>query len=201
VRAELAVVGDNVSVGPFANLRPGTTLHSDVRVGNFVETKKAEVGQGSKLPHLSYVGDATLGRGVNIGAGTIFCNYDGVHKHHTNIGDGVFVGSNSSLQAPLHIGAGAYVAMASAITHDVPADALAVGRARQVNKDGYAAEIRAKHNKTVAAGASPADHSARSEPPTDGVRQPEEHGGSHQITGAGARATKDDGRGARPTGE
>jgi bifunctional UDP-N-acetylglucosamine pyrophosphorylase/glucosamine-1-phosphate N-acetyltransferase len=147
VRAELAKVGNGISAGPFANLRTGTTLHDGVRVGNFVETKKAEVGRGSKLPHLSYVGDATLGEHVNIGAGTIFCNYDGMNKNHTTIGDNVFVGSNSSLQAPLSIGDNAYVAMASAITHDVPADALAVARARQENKDGYARKIRERNGK------------------------------------------------------
>jgi bifunctional UDP-N-acetylglucosamine pyrophosphorylase/glucosamine-1-phosphate N-acetyltransferase len=149
VRAELAKIGDGISAGPFANLRAGTTLHDGVRVGNFVETKKAEVGAGSKLPHLTYVGDATLGAGVNIGAGTIFCNYDGTNKQHTTVGDGVFVGSNSSLQAPLTIGDGAYIAMASAITHDVPADALAVARARQENKDGYAKKLRRKKNKVA----------------------------------------------------
>lgn len=149
VRGELATLGDGISAGPFANLRAGTELADGVRIGNFVETKKARVGAGSKLPHLTYVGDATLGSGVNIGAGTIFCNYDGVSKHHTQLGDGVFVGSNSSLQAPLTIGDGAYVAMASAITHDVPADALAIGRAHQVNKPGYAKRKRESGNKAV----------------------------------------------------
>jgi bifunctional UDP-N-acetylglucosamine pyrophosphorylase/glucosamine-1-phosphate N-acetyltransferase len=131
VRALEAVLEDGVTVGPYTNLRPGTVLRRGVKVGNFVETKKADVGPGSKLPHLSYVGDATIGSDTNIGAGTIFCNYDGVNKNQTVIGSGVFVGSNSSLQAPLTIGDGAYVAMASAVTRDVPADALAVGRARQ----------------------------------------------------------------------
>ncbi len=142
VHAHEAVIGNHVRIGPYANLRPGTVLEDDVRVGNFVETKKAHVGRGSKLPHLSYVGDATIGVGCNIGAGTIFCNYDGINKHHTTLGDGVFVGSNSSLQAPLSIGDGAFVAMASAVTRDVPSGALAVGRARQENKPGYVERLR-----------------------------------------------------------
>jgi len=144
VRGLEAVMEDGVSVGPYSNLRPGTVLRRGVKVGNFVETKKADVGPGSKLPHLSYIGDAKIGSASNIGAGTIFCNYDGVNKNQTTIGDGVFVGSNSSLQAPLTIGDGAYIGMASAITQDVPADALAVGRGRQENKPGYAKRLREK---------------------------------------------------------
>ena len=144
VRALDCDVDNNVTVGPYANLRPGTHLQDNVKVGNFVETKNAVIGQGSKLPHLQYVGDADLGENVNIGAGTIFCNYDGINKHRTSIGNNVFVGSNSSLQAPVNIGEGAYVAMASAITKDVPANALAVGRSRQENKEGYVAKLREK---------------------------------------------------------
>ncbi|MCC7479698.1 bifunctional UDP-N-acetylglucosamine diphosphorylase/glucosamine-1-phosphate N-acetyltransferase GlmU [bacterium] len=154
VHAHEAVIGNHVRVGPYANLRPGTVLGDEVRVGNFVETKKANVGRGSKLPHLSYVGDATIGSGCNIGAGTIFCNYDGVNKHHTTLGDGVFVGSNSSLQAPLSIGEGAFVAMASAVTRDVPAGALAVARARQENKTGYVERLR-RRQKSGAEDAGP----------------------------------------------
>jgi bifunctional UDP-N-acetylglucosamine pyrophosphorylase/glucosamine-1-phosphate N-acetyltransferase len=144
VRALEAVLEDDVTAGPFVNLRPGTILRDGVRVGNFVETKQAEVGSGSKLPHLSYIGDATLGSDCNIGAGTIFCNYDGVNKHHTRLGNRVFVGSNSSLQAPLNLGDDSFVAMASAVTHDVPAEALAVARSRQVNKPHYARRLRNK---------------------------------------------------------
>jgi bifunctional UDP-N-acetylglucosamine pyrophosphorylase/glucosamine-1-phosphate N-acetyltransferase len=142
VRGLDAVLEAGVTVGPYVNLRPGTVLRQGVKVGNFVETKKADVGPGSKLPHLSYVGDAAIGSDCNIGAGTIFCNYDGVNKSQTVLGNGVFIGSNSSLQAPLSIGDGAYIGMASAITQDVPADALAVGRARQENKPGYAKRLR-----------------------------------------------------------
>lgn len=161
VRALDAVLEDSVTAGPYVNLRPGTVLGKGVKVGNFVETKMADVGAGSKLPHLQYVGDATIGENCNIGAGTIFCNYDGVNKHHTVLGDGVFIGSNSSLQAPLNIGDGAYVAMASAITKDVPADALAVGRARQENKAGYAARLREKQREARAGKLRP----GQSEPP------------------------------------
>ena len=153
VHATEARVGNNVRIGPYVNLRPGTVLEDDVRVGNFVETKKARVGRGSKLPHLQYVGDATIGENVNIGAGTIFCNYDGVSKHETVIGDNVFVGSNSSLQAPLTIGEGAFIAMGSSITKDVPPGALAVGRSRQENKDGYAERLREKQRRAGLNGA------------------------------------------------
>jgi bifunctional UDP-N-acetylglucosamine pyrophosphorylase/glucosamine-1-phosphate N-acetyltransferase len=128
-----------------------------VKVGNFVETKQARVGRGSKLPHLSYVGDAEIGESSNIGAGTIFCNYDGVNKQRTLIGNNVFVGSNSSLQAPLTIGDGAYIAMASAITSDVPPDALAVGRARQENKLGYAKRRREQQARRAADAAGTGD--------------------------------------------
>ena len=116
-------------------------------MGNFVEVKKSVIGEGSKVPHLTYVGDATLGDRVNIGAGTICCNYDGFSKHQTIIEDEVFVGSNTSLVAPLRIGRGAIVAAGSAITQEVPPDALAFGRAMQVNKEGRAAEIRKAKGK------------------------------------------------------
>ncbi|MCH7471814.1 bifunctional UDP-N-acetylglucosamine diphosphorylase/glucosamine-1-phosphate N-acetyltransferase GlmU [bacterium] len=147
VRGTRAVLHDGVRAGPYVNLRPGTVLREGVKVGNFVETKKADVGRGSKLPHLQYVGDATVGEGVNIGAGTIFCNYDGVDKHHTTVGDHVFIGSNSSLQAPLTIGDGAYVAMGSSITKDVPPGALAIGRARQENKEGFAKTLKERNKR------------------------------------------------------
>jgi bifunctional UDP-N-acetylglucosamine pyrophosphorylase/glucosamine-1-phosphate N-acetyltransferase len=132
-----AQLGEGCRVGPFARLRPGTTLAAGARVGNFVETKQARVGAGSKINHLSYVGDSVLGEGVNIGAGTITCNYDGVAKHETQLGDGVFVGSNSTLVAPLEIAAGAFVAAGSTLTRAVPAGDLAIGRGRQRNIDGW----------------------------------------------------------------
>jgi len=147
VRGLDAVVGDNVQAGPYVNLRPGTVLHDNVKVGNFVETKNADVGAGSKLPHLQYIGDATMGEGCNIGAGTIFCNYDGFSKLHTTLGNGVFVGSNSSLQGGIEIGDEGYVAMASAITRDIPAGALGIGRARQENKDGYVEKLKDRLKK------------------------------------------------------
>jgi bifunctional UDP-N-acetylglucosamine pyrophosphorylase/glucosamine-1-phosphate N-acetyltransferase len=132
-----ARVGEGCSVGPYARLRPGTVLADRARIGNFVETKKAAIGAGSKVNHLSYVGDATLGAGVNVGAGTITCNYDGVAKHHTTLGDGVFIGSNSTLVAPLAVEHGGFVAAGSTVTRDVGEDQLAVGRGRQRNIDGW----------------------------------------------------------------
>lgn len=134
---EGAVVGANAQIGPFARLRPGTELASDTKVGNFVETKKAVVGQGSKINHLSYVGDASLGRNVNVGAGTITCNYDGVNKFKTEIGDGVFVGSNTSLVAPVRIATDATIGAGSTITRDVADNELAVARGRQRNVSGW----------------------------------------------------------------
>ncbi|MFL1466780.1 bifunctional UDP-N-acetylglucosamine diphosphorylase/glucosamine-1-phosphate N-acetyltransferase GlmU [Marinobacter sp. DUT-3] len=130
---EGAEIGANAQIGPFARLRPGTRLADDTKVGNFVETKKAVVGEGSKINHLSYVGDASLGRNVNVGAGTITCNYDGVNKHQTVIGDGVFVGSNTSLVAPVTVAEGATIGAGSTITRDVSDRELAVARGRQRN--------------------------------------------------------------------
>ena len=132
-----AQVGPGCSVGPYARLRPGTRLAPGARVGNFVETKKADIGAGSKVNHLSYIGDCAMGPGVNIGAGTITCNYDGVNKHRTEIGADVFVGSNSTLVAPLSIAAGGFVAAGSTITKVVERDELAVSRARQRNIQGW----------------------------------------------------------------
>jgi bifunctional UDP-N-acetylglucosamine pyrophosphorylase/glucosamine-1-phosphate N-acetyltransferase len=129
-------------LGPYSHLRPGSQIGAGAHVGNFVETKKTRLGRGSKANHLTYLGDAEIGEGVNIGAGTITCNYDGVHKHQTVISDGVFVGSDSTLVAPVRIGRGAYVGAASCITDDVPDDSLALGRARQIVKDGWAREKR-----------------------------------------------------------
>jgi bifunctional UDP-N-acetylglucosamine pyrophosphorylase/glucosamine-1-phosphate N-acetyltransferase len=131
-------VGEGAVLGPYSHLRPGTDVGEGAHVGNFVETKKIKLGKGSKANHLSYLGDAEIGEGVNIGAGTITCNYDGVNKHKTIIEDRVFIGSDSTLVAPVKIGRGAYVAAASCITEDVPADALALGRARQSVKEGWA---------------------------------------------------------------
>lgn len=134
---ESAVVGDRAVIGPFARLRPGTELASDTKVGNFVETKKVVVGKGSKINHLSYVGDAQLGDNVNVGAGTITCNYDGVNKHKTDLGDGVFVGSNSTLVAPIKVDTGGFIAAGSTVTSEVPSNSLAVGRAKQRNVKGW----------------------------------------------------------------
>jgi bifunctional UDP-N-acetylglucosamine pyrophosphorylase/glucosamine-1-phosphate N-acetyltransferase len=128
-----ARVGQHAQIGPFARLRPGTELADHTKVGNFVETKKTVVGEGSKINHLSYVGDATLGRNVNVGAGTITCNYDGVNKHQTEIGDGVFVGSNTSLVAPVALANNATIGAGSTITRDVAAEELAVARGKQRN--------------------------------------------------------------------
>lgn len=130
---EDARVGAKASVGPYARLRTGTVLAEEARIGNFVETKKARIGAGSKVNHLSYIGDCDMGEGVNIGAGTITCNYDGINKHQTNIGDGVFVGSNSTLVAPIDIADSGFVAAGSTLTKAVGADELAVSRARQRN--------------------------------------------------------------------
>ena len=133
-----AHVGRGAQVGPYARLRPGARLQQDVHVGNFVEIKEAVIEAGAKANHLSYIGDATVGAGANVGAGTITCNYDGVAKHRTEIGKGAFIGSNSALVAPVKIGDGAYVGSGSVITADVPADALAVARGRQSVKPGWA---------------------------------------------------------------
>ena len=141
---EGAHVGKGVSVGPFARLRPGARLGEKSRVGNFVEVKEAQLGEGAKANHLSYIGDASVGANANIGAGTIFCNYDGAAKHRSEVGDDAFIGSNSALVSPVKIGEGAYVATGSVITEDVPADALVFGRARQVVKENRAKALREK---------------------------------------------------------
>jgi bifunctional UDP-N-acetylglucosamine pyrophosphorylase/glucosamine-1-phosphate N-acetyltransferase len=141
---EGADVGRNALVGPYARLRPGARLEDDVHIGNFVEVKNTTVERGAKANHLTYLGDARVGAGANIGAGTITCNYDGFDKHHTEIGAGAFIGSNSALVAPVTIGDGAYVGAGSTITEDVPADALAVERAGQREKSGWAEKFRAR---------------------------------------------------------
>jgi bifunctional UDP-N-acetylglucosamine pyrophosphorylase/glucosamine-1-phosphate N-acetyltransferase len=141
---EQAHVEDGAILGPYSHLRPGSEIGEGAHVGNFVETKKIKLGKGSKANHLTYLGDAEIGAGVNIGAGTITCNYDGVHKHTTVIEDGAFIGSDSTLVAPVRVGKGAYVGAASCITQNVPEDSLAVGRARQIVKEGWAKAKRKK---------------------------------------------------------
>lgn len=148
---EGAHVGAGASVGPFARLRPGANLGPDAKVGNFCEVKKAEIGAGAKVNHLTYIGDAFIGAGSNIGAGTITCNYDGINKHVTRIGENAFIGSNSALVAPVTIGDGAYVASGSVITQDVPANAVAFGRARQENKPERARLVRERNAALKAA--------------------------------------------------
>ncbi|MCX7314985.1 MAG: bifunctional UDP-N-acetylglucosamine diphosphorylase/glucosamine-1-phosphate N-acetyltransferase GlmU [Alphaproteobacteria bacterium] len=137
-----AQVGKGAIVGPFARLRPGAKLEENVHIGNFVEVKEALIEAGAKANHLAYIGDARVGAGANVGAGTITCNYDGAAKHRTDIGKGAFIGSNSSLVAPVKIGDGAYIGSGSVITADVPADALAIGRGRQTLKEGWAKRLR-----------------------------------------------------------
>ena len=132
-----AAIGADCRIGPYARLRPGSVLAETARVGNFVETKNTSLGVGSKANHLAYLGDTHVGAQSNIGAGTITCNYDGVNKHPTTLGDSVFVGSNSTLVAPLTLSDGAFVAAGSVITDDVPSETLAVGRARQGNITGW----------------------------------------------------------------
>ena len=142
-------VEEGAKIGPFSHLRPGSEIGPDAHVGNFVETKKARLGKGAKANHLTYLGDAEVGAGSNIGAGVITCNYDGVNKFKTVIGEKVFVGSDSTLVAPVTIGNGAYIGAASCITHEVPADALAVARSHQMTKEGWAAVKRAKQKKEL----------------------------------------------------
>jgi bifunctional UDP-N-acetylglucosamine pyrophosphorylase / glucosamine-1-phosphate N-acetyltransferase len=147
---EDSIVRNGAQLGPYSHLRPGSDIGEGAHVGNFVETKKTRLGRGSKANHLTYLGDSEIGENVNVGAGTITCNYDGVNKHQTVIDDSAFIGSDATLVAPVRIGRGAYVGAASCITEDVPADALAIGRGRQVTKEGWAAERRAKVKKTTA---------------------------------------------------
>jgi bifunctional UDP-N-acetylglucosamine pyrophosphorylase/glucosamine-1-phosphate N-acetyltransferase len=161
-----SLIGDNVNVrqgtimddarveagaiiGPYSHLRPGSEIGPGAHVGNFVETKKVKLGKGSKANHLTYLGDAVVGDGVNIGAGTITCNYDGVNKHQTTIEDGVFVGSDATLVAPVKLGKGSYVGAGSCITDDVPEDSLAIGRGRQINKEGWAKTKREARKQKI----------------------------------------------------
>lgn len=141
---EGATIGDDCTIGPHARLRPGSELHSDVKIGNFVEVKKTVLGEGAKVSHLSYLGDGVVGAGANLGAGTIFCNYDGYFKYRTTIGAGAFVGSNSALVAPVSIGENSYVGSGSVITSDVQSGSLALGRARQTEKVGWAEQFHAE---------------------------------------------------------
>lgn len=145
-----STIAAGAQLGPYAHLRPGSEIGEGAHVGNFVETKKTRMGRGAKANHLSYLGDSDIGAGVNVGAGTITCNYDGAHKHMTVIEEGAFIGSDSTLVAPVRIGKGAYVAAGSTITEDVPADALALGRSRQTTKEGWARQQRDERTKAKA---------------------------------------------------
>jgi bifunctional UDP-N-acetylglucosamine pyrophosphorylase/glucosamine-1-phosphate N-acetyltransferase len=158
---EGARLEESCVVGPFSRLRPGTILRRAARVGNFVELKKTELGVGAKANHLSYLGDAQVGKRVNVGAGTITCNYDGVNKHQTVIGDDVFIGSDVSLVAPVRVGKGAVIGAGSVVTEDIPAEALALGRARQVIKTGWAKKQQQKTAASAPAHQSDARASMR----------------------------------------
>lgn len=142
--ATRSTVGERAQAGPFSHLRPDSRLDEEAKIGNFVETKKTHLRRGAKANHLAYLGDGDIGEEANVGAGTIFCNYDGFQKHQTIIERGAFIGSDSQLVAPITIGAGAYVGTGTTVTKDVPPDALAIGRARQSNKDGYASRLKAR---------------------------------------------------------
>jgi bifunctional UDP-N-acetylglucosamine pyrophosphorylase/glucosamine-1-phosphate N-acetyltransferase len=139
-----AMIGKRVSIGPFARIRPGTECADEVKIGNFVEIKKARIGVGSKANHLSYIGDAEIGAAVNIGAGTITCNYDGVNKFKTIIEDGVFIGSNTQLVAPVKIARGATIGAGSTITSDTPADKLTLSRSKQVTINTWKKPVKKK---------------------------------------------------------
>ncbi|HEY1649876.1 MAG TPA: bifunctional UDP-N-acetylglucosamine diphosphorylase/glucosamine-1-phosphate N-acetyltransferase GlmU [Terracidiphilus sp.] len=152
---ESSSVRDGARIGPYSHLRPGCDVGEKAHIGNFVELKKTRLGKGSKANHLAYLGDSEIGEGSNIGAGAITCNYDGASKFMTRIGNNVFVGSDSTLVAPITLGDGSYIGAGSCITEDVPADALAIGRARQVTKEGWAAERRAKRAATKSAAPQP----------------------------------------------
>ncbi len=170
--ANLALIGPGATVGPYSYLRPGTRLGAHGKIGGFVETKNADIGEGAKVPHLSYAGDVTIGEGANIGAGTIFANYDGVAKHHSTVGRHSFVGSNSVVVSPVTVGDGAYVGAGSAVTADVDPGQIAVARGRQRNIDGWVARARAGTSTAAAAEAAAARH-----PDPEAPTTPE---GSHQ---------------------
>lgn len=135
-----SVVGENTKIGPFAYIRPGSRIGSGCKVGDFVEVKNSTFGDGSKSAHLTYIGDADVGKNVNLGCGVVFVNYDGAKKYRSTVGDDAFIGCNSNLVAPVEVGSGAYVAAATTITEDVPADALCIGRSRATNKEGWVAK-------------------------------------------------------------
>lgn len=131
-------VGNNTSIGPFAYIRPGSKIGSDCKVGDFVEIKNSVLGDGTKSAHLTYIGDADLGKNINLGCGVVFVNYDGTNKHRSTVGDGAFIGCNSNIVSPVNIEEGAYIAAATTVTKDVPKDALAIGRSKQENIEGWA---------------------------------------------------------------
>ncbi|QDO89776.1 bifunctional UDP-N-acetylglucosamine diphosphorylase/glucosamine-1-phosphate N-acetyltransferase GlmU [Ornithinimicrobium ciconiae] len=188
-QAELAIIGPGATVGPFSYLRPGTELGARGKIGGFVETKNAVIGEGAKVPHLTYAGDATIGEGANIGAGTIFANYDGVEKHHTTIGRHSFVGSNSVLVAPVDVGDGAYVGAGSAVTSDVDPGQIAVSRARQRNIDGWVARKRpgtGTAEAAEAAGAGRARPTDRTDAPPSGPDQGGTRHTAHESEGGQA---------------
>jgi bifunctional UDP-N-acetylglucosamine pyrophosphorylase/glucosamine-1-phosphate N-acetyltransferase len=139
-----STIGPRAQLGPFTHVRPDSQIGEEAHLGNFVEAKKTRLDKGAKANHLAYLGDGIIGEGANIGAGTIFCNYDGVQKHTTRIEAGAFIGSDSQLVAPVTVGAGAYVGTGTTVTRDVPPDALAISRVKQENKEGYAKKLRAK---------------------------------------------------------
>jgi bifunctional UDP-N-acetylglucosamine pyrophosphorylase/glucosamine-1-phosphate N-acetyltransferase len=142
-----STIADDAKIGPFAHLRPGCEIGEEAHVGNFVEIKKSRLGKGVKASHLTYLGDSDIGEGTNIGAGVITCNYDGVNKNTTRIGKNAFIGSDSTLVAPVTVEDGAFIGAGSCITRDVPAGSLAVGRARQITRNGWAAARRARQKK------------------------------------------------------
>lgn len=142
--ATQSTIGERAEIGPFSHLRPDSVIGETAHVGNFVETKKTTLHKGAKANHLAYLGDGEIGEGANVGAGTIFCNYDGFKKHKTDIGKGAFIGSDSQLVAPIRIGDNAYVATGTTVTRDVPDGALAISRVKQENKEGYAERLKAR---------------------------------------------------------
>jgi len=149
---EGARIGQGATIGPFARLRPGANLAKGAHIGNFVEIKQSEIGEGAKVNHLTYIGDASVGPHANVGAGTITCNYDGFDKHRTEIGAGAFIGSNSSLVAPVKIGEGAYIGSGSVISKDVAPDALALSRSPQEERPGWAAKVRERRGRKPKSG-------------------------------------------------
>jgi bifunctional UDP-N-acetylglucosamine pyrophosphorylase / glucosamine-1-phosphate N-acetyltransferase len=169
-------IGPSASVGPFSYLRPGSDLSADGKIGAFVETKNSRIGRGSKVPHLSYVGDAEIGEGSNVGAATVFVNYDGEAKHRTTVGDHVRIGSDTMLVAPVTIGDGAYTAAGSVVTQDVPPGAMAVARARQRNVEGWVE--RRRPGSSAAKAAEAARRTAPDGPPDPGTTQEQE--GTHR---------------------